>query len=173
MHDGELLVVLPADLVGQAALGIGARTAGLDPDVGPLDALEEDLLAGGAGGVDGDGILVAVVLAPREGAAGLAGDGRSLGLQNLRAHLGHEAAGEGAGNVRAGDEDLNALEDAEGRILVEFLSQFVVDFFHVRMTILSVRIALNEVDWSEKITLWQLLPSCARSGSGSRPRCRR
>ena len=132
VHDGELLVVLPADLIGQAALGVGARTAGLDPDVGPLDALEEDLLAGGAGGVDGDGVLVAVVLAPRERAAGLAGDGRSLSLQDLRAHLGHEAAGEGAGNVRAGDEDLNALEDAERRILVEFLSQFVVDFFHVR-----------------------------------------
>ena len=73
-----------------------------------------------------------MVLAPREGTAGLAGDGRSLGLQDLRAHLGHEAAGEGAGDVRAGDEDLNALEDAEGRILVKLLSQFVVDFFHVR-----------------------------------------
>ena len=132
VHDGELLVVLPADLIGQAALGVGARTAGLDPDVSPLDALEEDLLAGGAGGVDGDGVLVAVVLAPREGATGLAGDGRSLSLQDLRAHLGHEAAGEGAGDVRAGHEDLDALENAKGRILVKLLSQFVVDFFHVR-----------------------------------------
>ena len=32
----------------------------------------------------------------------------------------------------AGHEDLDALEDAERRILVKLLSQFVVDFFHVR-----------------------------------------
>ena len=48
------------------------------------------------------------------------------------AHLGDNRTGEGAGDVRAGDEDLDALEDAERRILVKLLSQFVVDFFHVR-----------------------------------------
>lgn len=130
MDDGQLGVLLPAGLIGEAALGIGTGTAGLDPNVSPLDALVENLLAGGRGGVDGDGILVSVVLGPGVGAAGLAGDVGSFGLQNFCAHLSHQAAGEGAGNVGAGHEDLDALQNAKFGILIEFLRKLVVNNFH-------------------------------------------
>ncbi len=129
--------MLPQHGVGQTALGVGTGTAGLDPDVGPLNALEEQVLALGLGNVDGDGVLVAVALSPRGGTTGLAGDVGGLGLEDLCAHLSHQAAGEGAGDVGAGNENLNALENAKLGILIPALSKLVVDSLkHIRLSFL-------------------------------------
>ena len=129
VNDGQSLVVLPKNGVGQAALCIGTGTAGFDPNVSPLDALEEELLSLGLGDVDGDGVLVSVALGPCGGAAGLAGDVGGLGLEDLCAHLSHQAASEGAGNVGTGDEHFDALENAKLGILVPALGKLVVDLF--------------------------------------------
>lgn len=130
MDDRQRLIVAPNHFIAQTALGIVAGSACLDPDVGPLDALEEYFLAAGGGGVERDGVLVAVVLGPGKGSAGLAGNIGSLSLKNLCAHLGHQAAGKGAGNVGAGNKDLDALEHAELGVFVELLGQLVLNFLY-------------------------------------------
>ena len=133
VHDAQLAVDTPADLIGEAHLGIGAGLAGLDPDIGPLEALFEDLLAGGRARVARDRVLVAVVLRPAGRPARAAGDLGRLGLEHLRAHLGHQAAGEGAGDRRAGHKDLDAVENAEVGVFAELLREVAVNFFETHV----------------------------------------
>ena len=133
VHDAQLAVDTPAHLVGEAHLGIGAGLAGLDPDIRPLEALLEDLLAGGRARVAGDGELIAVVLRPARRAARAAGDLGGLGLEHLRAHLGHQAAGERAGDRRAGHKDLDAAQDAELGIFIKRLREVAVNFFETHV----------------------------------------
>ena len=133
VHDAKLAVDTPADLIGEAHLGIGAGLAGLDPDVGPLEALFEDLLAGGRARVAGNGVLVAVVLRPARGAARAAGDLGRLGLEHLCAHFRHQAAGKGAGDGRAGHKDLDAVENTEVGVFAELLREVAVNFFETHV----------------------------------------
>ena len=137
VHDAQLAVDAPAHLVGEAHLGIGAGLAGLDPDVGPLEALFEDLLAGGRARVARDGVLVAVVLRPAGRPARTAGDLGRLRLEHLRAHLCHQTAGEGAGDGRAGHKDLDAVENAEVGVFAELLREVAVNFFETHVCCVS------------------------------------
>ena len=148
VHDAQLAVDAPADLIGEAHLGIGAGLAGLDPDVGPLEALLEDLLAGGRARVAGDGELIAVVLRPARGAARAAGDLGGLGLEHLRAHLRHQAAGEGAGDRRAGHKDLDAVQNAEIGIFIKLLCEVAVNFFETHVCCASFLLRFS-TDFSE------------------------
>ena len=124
-------------LVAQAVFGIRAGTAGLDPDVRPRDQLLEHLFALGGAGVERDGVRVAVILRVAVVAAGLAGHVRGLDLHDVRAHLGHDARGEGAGDVRARHEHFHARENAELRELTERHMRAVVIFIMRRHSSVS------------------------------------
>ena len=137
VDDGELAVNLPHMLVAQTVFGIGAGAAGLDPDVRPRDQLFEHLFALGGAGVERDGVRVAVILRIAVVAAGLAGHVRGLDLHDLRAHLGHDARGEGACDVRARHEHFHAREHAELRELAERHMRAVIIFIMRRHSYVS------------------------------------
>ena len=67
-----------------------------------------------------------MVLGPGCGATSLAGNVGSFSLQNLCAHFSHQRACEGASDVGAGYENLNAGQNAELGVVGEFqmLSSF-------------------------------------------------
>ena len=100
-------------LVAEAALGVGAGAAGLDPDIGPGDQLFKHLLASLAAGVEGEGVHVAVILGIAVVAAGLAGHGGRFHLDDLGAHFRHHAGRVGAGNIGPRHENLHAGKNAE------------------------------------------------------------
>ena len=143
VDDGELAVDLPHMLVAQAVFGIGTGAAGLDPDVRPCDQLFEHLFALGGAGVERDGVRVAVILRVAVVAAGLAGHVRGLDLHDLRAHLCHDARGEGACDVRARHEHLHARQDAELRELAERHMRAVIIFIMRRHSYVSFLSALR------------------------------
>ena len=138
VNDGQLGVDFPAYVVGQTALCIGTGTACFDPNVCPFDRLQEYVLACLGSGVQSQRVNVALVLCPTVVTSGLAGDLGRFSLYNLCAHFGHEGARKRTCDVGAGNEHLNALQNAELGVVGKALMQYVVDNLHSDFPFISI-----------------------------------
>ena len=114
MHDDELGVDLPQELIRDALASVHRALAGLDEDVRVLDDGAQSFLAFVGERVHGDRAHVAALhfLDPRGVAHRVAGP-HVLDPRDVGAPLAHDGRSRGGCDLNGGVDDLDAIEDAE------------------------------------------------------------
>ena len=118
VHDDELRVDLPQHLVGDALASPGAALGGLDEDVGVGQHLEQDFLAFVREVVQRNGALItALSLLDISGVADGVASAGVLQPRDVGTPVGHEVAGLRHCQLDCCVNDLDVIQNAEGRLV--------------------------------------------------------